>query len=48
MSVVFFVDILIYRKSWEEHVQHADIVMVLIVLEQQQLYENPSKCAFGV
>lgn len=37
-----------YSKYWEERVQHADIVTVLIALEQQQIYENPSKCAFGV
>ena len=42
---VLFVE---YSKYWEEHVQHADIVTVLIVLEQRQLYENPSRCAFGV
>jgi hypothetical protein len=44
--LVFFDDILIYNKSWEEHVQHVD--MVLKLLEEKQLYANPSKCAFGV
>jgi hypothetical protein len=44
--LVFFYDILIYIKSWEEHVQHVD--MVLKLLEEQQLYAKPSKCGFGV
>jgi hypothetical protein len=44
--LVFFDDILIYRKSWEEYVQHVDKVLKL--LEEQQLYAKPSKCAFGV
>jgi hypothetical protein len=44
--LVFFDDILIYRKSWEEHVQHVDRVLQL--LEEQQIYANPSKCAFRV
>jgi hypothetical protein len=42
----FFNDKLIYNKSWEEHVQNLD--MVLKLLEEKQLYVNPSKCAFGV
>jgi hypothetical protein len=44
--LLFFDDILIYNKSWEEHVQHVD--MILKLLEEQQLYAEPSKCAFGV
>ena len=44
--LVIFYDILIYNKSWEEHVQHVDIVLQL--LEEQQIYANPSKCAFRV
>jgi hypothetical protein len=27
---VFFDDILIYKKSWEEHVQHVDMVLKLL------------------
>jgi hypothetical protein len=46
LVLVFFDDILIYKKSWEENVQHVD--MVLKLLEEKQLYENPSKCSFGV
>ena len=44
--LVFFDDILIYSKSWEEHVSHVD--KVLQVLKEHQLYVKPSKCAFGV
>ena len=44
--LVFFDDILIYNKSWEEHIQHVD--RVLQILKEKQLYANPSKCFFGV
>jgi hypothetical protein len=44
--LVFFDDILIYSKSWEDHVQHVDKVLQL--LKEQQLYAKPSKCFFGV
>ena len=44
--LVFFDDILIYSKSWEDHVQHVDKVLQL--LEAHQLYVKPSKCFFGV
>jgi hypothetical protein len=44
--LVFFDDILIYSKSWEDHVQHVD--KVLQILKEQQLYAKPSKCFFGV
>ena len=35
-ELVFFDDILMYSKSWEEHVQHVDRVLQL--LKDQQLY----------
>ena len=44
--LVFFDDILIYNKSWEDHVQHVNRVLQL--LEAEQLYVKPSKCFFGV
>ena len=44
--LVFFDDILIYSKSWEEHVHHVDRVLKL--LKKNQIYAKPSKCAFGV
>jgi hypothetical protein len=37
--LVFFDDILIYSKSWEDHVDK-----VLQLLKEQQLYAKPSKC----
>ena len=43
--LVFFDDILIYRKSWEDHLQHVDKVLQL---KKQQLYAKPSKYFFGV
>jgi hypothetical protein len=44
--LVFFDDILIYKKSWEAHVQHVN--RVLKQLKEKQCYAKPSKCAFGV
>jgi hypothetical protein len=44
--LVFFDDILIYKTFWEEHVQHFD--RVLQILMEKQLYDKPSKCFFGV
>ena len=44
--LVFFDDILIYRKSWEDHLRHVDKVLQL--LKEQQLYAKPSKSFFGV
>jgi hypothetical protein len=44
--LVFFDDILIYNKSWEDHVRHVDKALQL--LKEKQLYAKPSKCFFGV
>jgi len=44
--LVLFDDILIYSKSWEDHVEHVDRVLQL--LEEKQLYAKRSKCFFGV
>jgi hypothetical protein len=44
--LVFFDDILIYSKSWEDHMRHVDKVLQL--LKEQQLYAKPSKCFFEV
>jgi len=39
--LVFFDDILIYNKSWKDHVQHVDSVLTL--LDEKQLYAKTSK-----
>jgi hypothetical protein len=43
--LVFFDDILIYRKTWINHLTHVD--QVLHLLSQHQLFLKQSKCAFG-
>jgi hypothetical protein len=44
--LVFFDDILIYNKTWEDHLRHLD--EVLGIIEGQQLYVKESKCKFGM
>jgi len=44
--LVFFDDILIYNKSWKDHVEHVDRVLQL--LEEKQLYAKRPKCFFAV
>ena len=44
--LVFFDNILIYSKTWEEHLQHLD--EVLSILEEHSLYAKMSKCEFGM
>jgi hypothetical protein len=43
--LVFFDDILIYRKTWTYHLSHVD--KVLHLLSQHQLFLKQYKCAFG-
>ncbi|CAN7067397.1 unnamed protein product [Brassica rapa subsp. trilocularis] len=43
--LVFFDDILIYSRSWDEHLQH--LHEVFQILAQHQLFLKPSKCTFG-
>jgi hypothetical protein len=43
--LVFFDDILIYRKTWKDHLTHGD--QVLSLLAHHQLFLKQSKCAFG-
>ena len=43
---MFFDDILIYCKTWEEHLRHLD--EVLVILEKQSLYAKMPKCEFGM
>jgi hypothetical protein len=44
--LVFFDDLLIYNKTWEEHLQHVD--QILSIMEEQSLYAKESKCEFGM
>jgi hypothetical protein len=44
--LVFFDDILIYIKSWADHLQHLRVI--LTELRQHVLFIKRSKCAFGV
>jgi hypothetical protein len=43
--LVFFDDILIYSKTWTDHLNHVD--QVLRLLSQHQLFLKQSKCSFG-
>jgi hypothetical protein len=43
--LVFFDDILIYNKTWTNHLAHVD--RVLHILSQHQLFLKQSKCDFG-
>jgi hypothetical protein len=43
--LVFFDDILIYRKTWQSHLAHVD--QVLQLLSQHKKILKKSKCAFG-
>ena len=42
--IVFIDDILIYSKTWEEHVEH--LRLVLSILREKHLYAKLSKCEF--
>ena len=42
--VVYFVDILIYSKSMEQHLDN--LSQVCVVLRNKSLYANPKKCTF--
>lgn len=43
--LVYFDDILIYSKTWREHISH--LRLVLQTLRLQSLYAKASKCTFG-
>jgi hypothetical protein len=44
--VVYLDDILIFNRTWEEHMRH--IQEVLITLWHHNLYSNLEKCSFGM
>jgi hypothetical protein len=43
--LVFFDDILVYSRSWSEHLQH--VRLVLNTLKEHHLFMKRTKCAFG-
>ena len=43
--VVFLDDILIFSRSWQDHLKHLD--EVLSALEQEKMFCKPSKCLFA-
>ena len=45
-SLVFFDDILIYSKTWEEHLSH--LQTALTILAANHLFAKEAKCHFGV
>jgi hypothetical protein len=44
--LVFFDDILIYSRMWDEHLAHLE--EVLGIMQAQSLYAKESKCEFGM
>jgi hypothetical protein len=44
--LVCFDNLLIYSKTWEEHLQHVE--QILTIMEGQSLYAKDSKCEFGM
>ncbi|KAG8490490.1 hypothetical protein CXB51_013599 [Gossypium anomalum] len=44
--LVFFDDILMYSKSWPEHLEH--LHEVLLLLWTQQFFAKKTKCCFGI
>jgi hypothetical protein len=44
--LVFFDDILIYSKTWDEHLAHLE--KVLDIMKTQSLSAKESKCEFGI
>jgi hypothetical protein len=44
--LVFFDDILVYSKSWNDHLSH--LHTVLTILSTNSLFAKESKCRFGV
>jgi hypothetical protein len=44
--LVFFDDILIYSRTWDEHLAHLE--EVLGIMKAQSLYAKESKCEFGM
>jgi hypothetical protein len=46
LVLVFFDNILVYSKTWQDNMRHLD--EVLSIMETQSLYAKESKCEFGM
>jgi hypothetical protein len=46
LVLVFFDDILVYNKTWQENMRHLD--EVLSIMETQSLYTKESKCELSM
>ncbi|XP_040934679.1 uncharacterized mitochondrial protein AtMg00860-like [Gossypium hirsutum] len=44
--LIFFNDILVYSRSWHDHLQH--LRTVLLLLRMHKLFAKKSKCCFGI
>jgi hypothetical protein len=45
LVLVFFDDILVYSRSWSEHLQH--LRLILTTLKEHQLFMKRTKCVIG-
>lgn len=46
MVLIFFDDILVYYKTWEEYLSHLRIILEILTINK--LFAKKSKCRFGV
>lgn len=44
--LLFFNDLLIYNRTWEDHFRHID--EILDIMDEQNLYAKASICEFGM
>jgi hypothetical protein len=44
--LVFFDNLLIYNRTWKEHLWHVD--EILTIMEEQSLFSKEEKCEFGL
>jgi hypothetical protein len=44
--LLLFEYLLIYSRTWEEHMKHVD--KILTIMEEQSLFSKEAKCEFGL
>jgi len=44
--LLFFHDIIIYKRTWEEALKHVDDI--LTIMEEQYIFSKEAKCEFGL